>query len=87
MPAAGEFPSTFHHSRAYIFGNRRKSGTGVVPQCEPWLRSLCFGVFSKSHALLYSDPNDYVFVLGRARASAAAAIMQQVFLQLCCVEV
>ncbi len=34
MPSAGQFSSIFDHRRAYVFGNRRKDGIGVVPQCE-----------------------------------------------------
>jgi len=53
MPPAGQFPSIFDGRRAYVFGNRRKGGVGVVPQCELLCSSLHVLVFSKSHALSY----------------------------------
>lgn len=46
-----------------------------------WFRnvSCCLAVTSFSRfKITCADPNDYVFVLGRAGASAAAALLQQV---------
>ena len=47
MPSAGQFPSIFDHRRAYVFGNRRKDGIGVVPQCEL--------LFSSRHFLSFQN--------------------------------
>ena len=85
MPPAESFPALFDQGGAYVFGERRKQGGGVAPQCAfafafAFALALEVSFHFDLHTLppLLEDPNDFLFLLGREHASAAAAVLQQV---------